>query len=147
MYIIIGFLAFLFFYCIFLNIRLAAVSKKRKSRFSGNDDTYESLEKIVLMCEKNSEDIENLKLTAENLKNEIQVPIKKVGLSRYDMGDTGGKQSFSLALLNDNNEGIILRGLFSRDISRLYCIKVDADGTDRQLQEEDLEAFKDAIGR
>ncbi|MBQ0104773.1 MAG: DUF4446 family protein [Armatimonadetes bacterium] len=139
--------AVLFIYCIFLNIQIIKLKNGQRVNFGKGDEKeiYSLINSIVSQAETEKKIREKLSLSVSELQKEIKFSIKKVGLHRYDIGDTGGSQSFSLALLNDDNAGIIIRGMFTRETSRLYCIKIDRDGSDRELQEEDIIALKSAV--
>ena len=136
-------------YCIFLNVQVARLNKARKVKLDKGTS-----EEIVAVIDKLTEDFLQqrsiLNKTCEiaaNLEKESKSHIKKIGLERYDIGDTSGNQSFSLALLNSENEGVVIRGMFTRETSRFYCVKIDKDGTDKQLQEEDIKALKKALNQ
>lgn len=50
----------------------------------------------------------------------------QVGLVRYDaFPDMGGGQSFSIALLNEAGDGLVLSGLYSRHDLRVYAKPVE----------------------
>ena len=134
-------------WCIILNVQVCRLNRARKVKLEQgtSEEIVAALDSLMADNQEEKNMIGTLSQLVSNLQKEANSPMNKVGLCRYDLGDAGGKQSFSLALLNEKNKGIILRGLFSRDISRLYCIKVDEDGTDKELQAEDLEAYRNAV--
>jgi hypothetical protein len=48
--------------------------------------------------------------------------IQKVGVIRFNpFSDVGGDQSFSVALLDGQDDGVIVTGLYSRDESRTFA--------------------------
>ncbi|MGB9607144.1 MAG: DUF4446 family protein [bacterium] len=93
---------------------------------------------------------ENFKLIEKKLE-ELEVKqlnnIQKVGFLRFDaFKDIGGELSFSLALLNGKNEGIVVSSLHGREGSRVYA-KTVKDGTSSfPLSDEEKEAIKRALG-
>lgn len=77
-----------------------------------------------------------LKKHRESAKSHIQ----KIGFVRFNpFPQTGGDQSFSLALLDENNHGFVLSSLHSRDATRFYAKTVKAgkgDGYDLSKEEQ-----------
>lgn len=69
--------------------------------------------------------------------------IQKIGLLRFNpFKDTGGDQSFILALLDANDTGVVISGLYSRSGTRWYAKKiVDGKGFEHELSEEEKKAL------
>lgn len=75
----------------------------------------------------------------------LQHAIQHVGLVRYNpFGDTGGNQSFALALLDADADGIVLSSLHSRTTTRVYVKAILNGRSDATLSEEELAALRDA---
>jgi hypothetical protein len=56
-------------------------------------------------------------LETKNIKN-----VQRVSLKRFNpFGDTGSNQSFSFALLDGNNDGVVLSSLHGRSGTRIYA--------------------------
>jgi len=71
--------------------------------------------------------------------------IQHVGLVRFNpFDDTGGNQSFALALLDNNADGIVLSSLHSRAATRVYVKAILAGRSDAQLSAEEAAALRDA---
>lgn len=102
----------------------------------------ENLLKDVSMAKK---DIENLKAYCDRIEKEGQFHIQKVGLLRFNpFKDTGGDQSFILSLVDGNDTGVIISGLYSRSGTRWYAKKVqNGKGTEHELSEEESRALKE----
>jgi len=73
--------------------------------------------------------------------------IQKVGLVRFNpFSQTGGNQSFSLALLNEDNRGVVISSLHGREGTRLYAKMVDKGKISaRRFSSEEKEAIEKAI--
>ena len=68
-------------------------------------------------------------LEVSNIKN-----IQRVNMKRFNpFGDTGGNQSFSMALLDANNDGVVLSSLHGRSGTRIYAKPVKSG---KQLEHE-----------
>ena len=62
---------------------------------------------------------------------------------RYDAyGDTGGSLSWSMALLDDNGDGVVLTSINSRNDARSYAKQVKAFESDAKLSPEEDEAIE-----
>ncbi|OGE25198.1 hypothetical protein A3H85_02790 [Candidatus Daviesbacteria bacterium RIFCSPLOWO2_02_FULL_40_8] len=81
------------------------------------------------------------------LKLESLKYLQKVGFKRYNpYKDTGGDQSFSLALLNKKGDGAVITSLHSRNGTRIFAKKIVAGtGEESELSSEESEVIKEAI--
>lgn len=71
--------------------------------------------------------------------------ISRIGLVRFDaFDDTGGAQSFALALLDGSADGIVLTSLHSRQATRLYVKAIRRGAGDAPLSDEELRALEEA---
>lgn len=85
----------------------------------------------------------------EGLLFDSQFYIQKIGLVRFNpFNDTGGDQSFILALVDDKDSGVVVSGLHTRNGTRWYAKKVhDGKGVDHELSSDEVKAIKMAIRR
>jgi hypothetical protein len=68
-----------------------------------------------------------------------------VGLVRYNaFNDTGGDQSYALALLDDHGDGAIVNGLFHRTECRVYVKPVQEWKSTYSMSDEEAEAIRRA---
>ncbi len=104
----------------------------------------EYINKVEDIENKNKETMEYCK----KLDQEISLCIKKIGMVRYSaFKDTGSDLSFALALLNDNNDGVILNGIYSREMSNIYAKEVKEGRTNSKLSEEEMQALEIALNQ
>ena len=78
---------------------------------------------------------------------ETQVPrtIQRVGVVRFNpFPDTGGNQSFVVALLDTRGDGVVLSSLHSRQGTRVYLKQVISGKSETTLSEEETEAIRRA---
>ena len=100
------------------------------------------IEKINKTITKN-EELENFCL---NLDRDIKRCIQKVGIYRYNAyKDTGSDLSFTLALLDENNNGVVLNGIYSRDMSNIYAKPIVNGDSTYKMTDEEKEAIKRAM--
>ena len=80
-----------------------------------------------------------------DLERDARGSVQRVGLVRYNpFQDTGGDQSFSLALLDKRGDGVIISSLHGRTSTRLYAKPVQAGSSPLSLSDEEMQALKQA---
>ena len=104
----------------------------------------EILEKTLREVHIAKKDIASLLNRCDTIEKDGLRHIQKVGLVRFNpFKDTGGDQSFILSLVDANNSGIVVSGLYSRSGTRWYAKKVaSGKGVDHTLTNEEEEAIK-----
>jgi len=139
----------LFLSFIFLIIRLSSLNKKYK-KFLGKlgngknieEDLENYMHKVQKVERQNVEIIEY----ANNLDENMAKCIQKVGIVRYNaFKDTGSDLSFTLAMLDENNDGIVLNGIYSREMSNIYAKSIEKGASNYILSEEETLAINKAI--
>jgi hypothetical protein len=71
--------------------------------------------------------------------------VQRVGLVRFNpFSDTGGNQSFALALLDGDANGVVLSSLHSRAATRVYVKQVQGGRVEAGLSLEEAEALRQA---
>jgi hypothetical protein len=80
-----------------------------------------------------------IKSELHKTKEENKLHIQEVTLKRFNpFGDTGGDQSFILALLDGNKDGVVITSLHSRENTRFYVKSVSGGvGIDHPLSDEE----------
>lgn len=96
----------------------------------------------LLVSEK--ENRENI----ENISNILLHTFQKVGMVKYDaFHEMGGKLSFSLALLNQENDGFIINAMHSREGCYTYIKEILNGNSIIVLADEEREALNIALGK
>src|SRR3990167_10278784 len=112
--------------------------------------TDQSLKSVLenLMKHANSakNDIDHLKLYCDKIQKDGLLHIQKMGFLRFNpFKDTGGDQSFILSLIDANDTGVVISGLYSRSGARWYAKKVvGGRGIEHELSDEEKKAIKEA---
>ena len=85
----------------------------------------------------------------EGLLFSSQFYIQKIGLVRFNpFNDTGGDQSFILALIDDKDSGVVISGLHTRNGTRWYAKKIEnGKGVEHELSEDEIKAIRSASRR
>mgnify|MGYP001569994875 FL=1 len=106
-------------------------------------DVRKLIENLLEHSNSTDDTIKNVGQTVDQIKKRDLKHIQKVGLVRFNpFRDVGGNQSFALALLSDEDNGIVLTGLHARESTRLY-IKDIAHGASRsELSKEEKQALE-----
>lgn len=151
-YILLGITVLCFILIIVTIVQITKTNKLKKKyeKFMQGKDA-KSLEKDIIglyednkflktTVDKNKHDIRNL---YKNMESTFQ----KVGIVKYDaFQQMGGKLSFSLALLNENNDGFILNSVHSSEGCYSYTKEIKGGECSISLGEEEEKALNIAMG-
>lgn len=104
------------------------------------------MENLLKDMELTKKQIEELRKYCNKLETEGHLHIQKVGLIRFNpFKDTGGDQSFVLSLIDGNDTGVVISGLYSRSGTRWYAKKIKSGkGVDYDLSDEEKKSIKEA---
>jgi hypothetical protein len=138
------------FIIIILQMKKLNRLQKRISKFMTGKDA-KSLEKDIVGL---YEDNKFLKINVDKNKKDIRTLYKnmehafqKIGLIKYDaFQQMGGKLSFSLALLDENNNGFILNSVHSTEGCYTYTKEIKNGECAISLGKEEQQALDMAIG-
>ena len=82
------------------------------------------------------------------VERDLQGAFGRVGLVRFNpFEDTGGNQSFALALLDGRGDGFVVSSLHARGGTRLYAKTVNGGTSDANLSGEETEALGQALAK
>lgn len=80
-----------------------------------------------------------------NCENDSNISLKKIGIVNFDaFDDVKGKLSFALAILNNNNDGIIFTSIYGHNSCNTYVREVIGGETPIKLLEEEKAALGEA---
>jgi len=104
------------------------------------------LEKILKDLGEKEKQINELLKLVKKLEKENLYNIQKIGLVRFNpFAEVGGNQSFSLAILDGENSGLVISSLHSREVTRIYAKPVKkGKAVGYQLSTEEIQAIKNA---
>ena len=133
-----------------INVVKTSKIKKKYDKFIKKLGNSTSIEEDL---KRYMEDVQSLKqenqrLTnyCKNLDDEIDNCIQKVGIVRYSaFKDTGSDLSFAIAMLDENNDGVLLNGIYSREMSNIYGKSIKNGKSEYTLSKEEEEAIYRAI--
>lgn len=88
-------------------------------------------------------DVEGLRAEVHALRMEASQALRHLAVMRYDaFGDMGGHLSWSMALLDDGGDGVLLTSIHGRSEARTYAKNIRGWSCEQQLSPEEEEAVK-----
>lgn len=132
---------------VIINIYCNIKAKKKYLDFMtklGNGNNIDSmLRKYLEDVREIKKDNEEIKAYYIQLDKNIDSCIQKTGLVRYNaFQDVGSDLSFAIALLDRNNNGVVLNGLYGSDSSNIYAKPIKDGKSTYQLSDEEKYAIE-----
>lgn len=131
-----------------LNARLAKLIKRYNAMMAGMDgrnleDTLMAhIESVRAVVERMNE----LELNQKKQKLILEDCLQHVGMVRYNaFPDVGSDLSFSLALMDSGQNGVVLTGIFNRELSQTYAKPITKGASNYVLSPEESEAIRRAL--
>lgn len=135
---------------VILLVKIGALTKKYNAFMKGSDGhTLEStiltrFKEIDILKEESKYTSEKLNIACETLITAYQ----KIGIVKYDaFKEMGGKLSFSLCLLDDENNGFILTSMHTREGCYTYVKEIIKGESFVVLAAEERRALEEAKNR
>ncbi len=146
---LVGIIFIIFMLYIVNCIKLSRIRKEYKKfmeKIGNGTNIEEILEKHIDRINKTIAKNDELEKFCVKIDSDIKNCIQKVGIYRYNAyKDTGSDLSFTLALLDEKNDGVVLNGIYSREMSNIYAKPVQNGNSTYKMTEEEIEAVKRAI--
>lgn len=106
----------------------------------------EVMSRQLQRIEKLDTRVDALNKLQHELEEITQRTLQKIGVVRYNpFADTGGDQSFAIALLDPNGNGLVLSSLHSRTETRVFAKPVQGGRSRYPLSDEEQDAIKKAL--
>lgn len=91
------------------------------------------------------EDVQGLRQEVAALRHEGSDALRHLAVVRYDaFDDMGGHLSWSVALLDDAGDGVVLTSIHGRSDARTYAKSVRGWSSEQQLSPQETEAIQRA---
>lgn len=144
------FIAVLFVLCVCQQLccskqkkELKALKEKYEYFTQGDDKNWDQVmtdtlaEVRELRCE-----LRRVRKDEEELREKLKTCVHNVRLVRYNaFNDVGSDQSYSLALTDENNDGVVLTSIYGRDDNRTYAKPVVGGKSKYLLSEEEVQVL------
>ena len=129
-------------------VKISKLTKKYNFFMRGK--AAKSLEdEVIRMFAENTEMKQNIKDNTRDIKSiykQLTGVYQKMGMVKYDaFNQMGGKLSFSLALLDEYDNGFLLNSVHSTDSSYVYVKRIEEGQCKMDLSNEEALALKKAV--
>ena len=140
------------FALIFILLIIAISNRSKVKRLKARYEKFmkglsdRNIEQLIDDCIESVNDVKQKNRDIENQINKIERNlihcIQKIGVVRFNAFDNVGSDlSFSVALLDCNDNGIVLSGLYARDSSATYAKPVEGGKSTYPLSVEEIKAI------
>ncbi len=127
-----------------LRRRLLHLSQRYLNLTKGVDGAtlLESLDRHLIEIEQLARRVDGVDSHCREIDDKLKLGLRRVGIIRFNpFGDTGGDQSFALAVLDEHGDGFVMSSLFGRSESRLYAKPVKGGRSKYPLTDEEEQAI------
>ena len=106
-------------------------------------DDPKNFKEILARFKELKENFQKISEELAEMKKQNKFSIQKVGVVRFNpFREVGGDQSFSIALLNDDDCGVVITSYYSRKDNRIYGKPVKNGNSEYALSEEEINAIQ-----
>lgn len=130
-----------------VNKKVNRVKRRYDALFRAQDGDIEDIlnqNSLDIIANKNK--LEELEKTLESVENLQAISLQKVGIVNYDAFEyLTNKLSYSLCLLDANDNGLIITSIFGREQSTNYIKIITNAKCSEKLSDEENEALKKAL--
>ena len=142
-------LCILFIAFVIVMIKFVSLNKRYKEfmqKIVKEKNIEEDLENYMYRVERVEKQNAEIKNVIDAIDTNMDSCIQKIGIVRYNaFKDTGSDLSFALAILDAKNNGVVLNGIYSREMSNIYAKPVENGKSKYTISEEEQEAIQKAI--
>ena len=126
------------------------MKKRYKKMMTGVDGA--NLERLIIGCVDDAKEVsdENKKLREDldSARALLQQAITKVAVVRFRaFEDMGSDLSYAVAMLDSDNNGVVMSSIFGREDSRSYVKPITSGTSTYAMTEEEEEALKQAMAQ
>ncbi len=118
--------------------------KEKYDFFTQGDNTNwdELLTKTLTEVRAAKTDMQTLEANQQAMREQMKNCVQKVKLMRYNaFADTGSDLSYSLALLDENNNGVVLSSIYGREDNRTYAKPIENGKSTYNLSDEEKQVL------
>ena len=93
-------------------------------------------------------DVNSVSARTAMVERDLQSSLGRIGLVRFNpFEETGGNQSFALALIDSRGDGFVVSSLHARAGTRVYAKAVAGGASEAALSAEEAEALAQALAK
>lgn len=122
--------------------------QNRYEKFMSKEDV--NLEELLVQYTKKLNALlqneKEMQTSIEHMEKTVKNCVQKVGVVRYQaIPNMGADLSYTVALLDESNDGVVLNGIYGRDGCYTYAKPIQAGESSYNLSEEEVQAINQAI--
>lgn len=140
----------LFIMILILMSSVKKLQKRYKKLMKGAKPTNleDLINKNLSYIEKSLNNSEEALKRCEVVRDEMKRCVSKMSILRYRaFEDVGSDLSFSIAILDENNDGVLMTGIYSRHDSTTYAKPIVKGVSKYDLSEEEKHVLNEAINK
>lgn len=127
--------------------KIQGLNRLKRTFFGGSNG--QDLESVLMGLVEKLHVLEDEKMVLEQQLSALQASskfaIQRIGTHRFNpFADGGGNFSFTLALLDSYNSGVVITSMHGREQNRIYAKQVIKGKAETQLTEEEEQAIASA---
>ena len=130
-----------------LQARVRRMQRRDEELFAQEEDVsmVAALENLASRLSETATCVEQLVTRTERVDATLAHAVQGVGLVRFRaFQDTGGDQSFALALVDGAGDGVVVSALYGRGATRVYAKPIQEWLSPKMLSEEEEQAVAQA---
>lgn len=136
-------LVIIVFVCIYKIIRMSKNYTIFMNNIGNGKDLDKYLKEYLRDVKEIKKDNSEIKAYYTKLDHDVNSCIQKIGLVRYNaFPDVGSDLSFAIALLDNNDNGIVFNGLYGSESSNIYAKPIKNGESIYQLSSEEKYAIE-----
>ena len=113
---------------------------------SGKDTVLDAVRRSSSDAAALRGEMERLRSEIDNARRDLTDALRHVAVVRYDaFGDMGGRLSFTVALLDDASDGLVITSIHGRSEARTYAKGVKSGTSELSLSPEEQQAIELAM--
>jgi hypothetical protein len=128
-----------------LHLRLASVISHYRllTRGAGVGNLEDILQRHLDRLDATAVKLDEVATHSHDLEHRLKRSLQRVGVVRFNpFDDVGGDQSFAVALLDANGDGLVITSIFGRRESRVYAKPVEKRHSKYAMSDEELESIR-----
>lgn len=136
-----------------IGVGVMAIQSERRVRAAYSKFARGRREDVVTLIEMHIDEVQRLQgvvrrqnAQSKQLRALVARTLSRIGTVRYDaFDDMGGRLSFSLALLDEHGDGMVITAMNGRVQTRTYAKPVQGGTSTHNLSEEEVQAIEQAM--
>jgi hypothetical protein len=141
--VLLAVIALIFVFSLMASLRRLRKQNKRWKSIHSSADLEAVYESTVLAVKKMESELEHLQSQVVGLKQALQSKVTTPRLIRYNgFGESGNDLSYSVAFLDDANNGVVLSSIYGREESHTYGKPIEAGQSPYTLTAEEQKVIR-----